>query len=200
MFRAALIAFVAAIVGLVVVAQLPEDRPEVPEQSIFLADASVALYPAADPGAVWTFDAPQVVYDPSRRETTLVDLRSGERWQDGEIDLQISANEITIDSQEDLRAQRMFALLTGSGECLTMLGGDREPVVVDQRQGRFLIPVLELEGEGFGGENRWERVRTSFDLEEFEAGGAGTTTVNEFRTGASDDPRRTSCDERFPSS
>lgn len=200
MFRIALLVFGVVVAGLLLLARLPGDRAEIPDQTIFLSNVDLTLYPQADPDAVWHFEAPDVIYDPERRETTLVDLKSGERTEGGEVDLRLAASEVTIDVREDLRADRLFALLSGSGECLTMLGRQNQQVVVDQRQGRFLIPLLQLEGEGFGGENRWEDVRTSFDLEEFEAGGPGTTTVNEFETGTTDQARSTSCDDLFPSS
>lgn len=199
MFRIAVAVFAVVAVGLILVARLPGARQEIPEESILLSNVELSLYPQADPAARWDFVAPEVIYDPAQRETTLVDLEAGERIEAGEVDLQLAATRVTIDAREDLRADRMFALLSGSGECLTMLGTDDLQVLVDQRQGRFVIPVLELQGEGFGGENRWQNVRTSFDLEAFEAGGAGTTTVNTFETGA-DDARRTQCDELFPSS
>ena len=200
MFRIALVVFVAVAVGLILLARLPGGQREVPEESILLSNVDLTLFPQADPAATWSFSAPQVVYEPSRRETTLVDLDVGERMEDGQVDLQLAASSVTIDAREDLRADRMYALLSGSGECLTMIGAPSDPVLVDQAQGRFVIPVLELQGEGFGGENRWESVRTSFDLETFEAGGAGTRTVNEFETGDSGAVRRTSCDDLFPSS
>lgn len=197
MFRIALAVFSVVAVGLFLLSRLSGERQAIPEQTIFLSGVSLTLYPQADPGATWRFTAPDVIYDPERRTTTLVDLDSGERIEDGEVDLQLAAAEVVIDAREDLRADRMFALLSGSGECLTMLGNDEEQVVVDQQEGSFVIPLLELQGEGFGGENRWQQVRTSFDLQEFEAGGPGTTTVNEFETGTTES-RRTSCDDLFP--
>lgn len=196
MFRIALAVFLVVAAGLLLLSQLPENRQEIPDQTVFLSSVTLTLYPQADPDARWEFAAPDVIYEPERQLTTLVDLESGERIEGGEVDLQLAAQEVTIDAREDLRADRLFALLSGSGECLTMLADGADQVVVDQQQGRFLIPLLELQGEGFGGENRWESVRTSFDLEEFEAGGPGTTTVNEFETG-NVESRRTSCDDRF---
>ena len=200
MFRIALVVFVAVAAGLILLAWLPGGQREVPQDAILLSDVELTLLPQADPAAAWTFSAPQVVYEPSLRETTLVDLDAGQRIEDGEVDLQLAASRVTIDAREDLRADRMYALLSGSGECLTMIGAPSDPVRVDQAQGRFVIPVLELQGEGFGGENRWESVRTSFDLETFEAGGAGTRTVNEFETGDTGAEWRTTCDDLFPSS
>lgn len=189
--------FTVVAVGLVVLSRLPQDRQEIPDQTIFLSGVTLTLYPQADPDGIWHFAAPDVVYEPESRTMTLLDLETGERVEDGEVDLQLAAAEVVIDAREDLRADRMFALLSGSGECLTMLGSEARQVVVDQQRGRFEIPLLELQGEGFGGENRWQEVRTSFDLEAFEAGGPGTTTVNEFETGTADS-RRTKCDDLFP--
>ena len=200
MFRIALAVFVVVAAGLILLAGLPGERQDVPDESILLSDVDLTLFPQADPAAAWTFSAPQVVYEPAQRATTLVDLESGARVVDGEVDLRLAASSVTIDAREDLRAELMYALLSGSGECLTMIGQEADPVLVDQAQGRFVIPVLELQGEGFGGENRWERVRTSFDLAAFEAGGAGTRTVNEFETGDRRAARRTQCDDLFPSS
>lgn len=200
MFRIALVVFVAVAVALLLLSRLPDERRDIPDPSITLSNVALTLYPQADPAAEWRFTSPTVVYDPASRETTLMELESGARVEDGEIDLELASGRITIDAREDLRAERMYALLHGSGECLTMSGSEGEPVVVDQAEGRFVIPLLELQGEGFGGENRWERVRTSFDLETFEAGGAGTRTVNEFETGSDTAARRTQCDDLFPSS
>ena len=200
MLRIALLVFVVVAGGLLLLARLPDQRQAIPDAEILLHDVELTLYPQADPGAIWTFAAPNVIYDPAARETTLVDLEEGARVEDGELDLRLAATRVTIDAREDLRADRMFASLVESGECLTMLGAEETQVLVDQQAGRFVIPVLLLEGEGFGGENRWERVRTSFDLVAFEAGGAGTTTVNEFETGDDAPSRRTTCDDLFPSS
>ena len=188
--RTALLLFAVTIAVLVVLSLLPDRRGELPEQQIKLRDARVTLYPQADPEAVWRFEAPRAEYDPEAGESVLFEIDDGRREVGGEVDFTVAARRLTIDREDDILGELIFAYLVESGDCLSMQGSDESPVVIDQQAGHFVVPVMEISGPTWGDDTRIERMSVSFDLTDFEAGGPGTRTVAEFRIGAADESRR----------
>ncbi len=195
MLKGALWLFAAIIALLTVLALQPGEQIEPPPAEVLLNEVTVALYPRADAEAVWRFASPQVDYSPDSSTSLLRSLSDGRRMVDGETDFTLAADELLIDSSENLRSERLTVNLLQSGECLTMLADGSDQVVIDQGSGLFRVPQLHIAGPAWGSDNSWQRVEASFDLEEFSAGGPGTLTVNEFLAGSGqDDPRRTACE------
>lgn len=178
------------------VALLPSETAVIPSGEIQLEGVSVALYPQADPEAVWLFAAPEVTYDPAGGSSVLYAIEDGRRTVGGETDFTLASERVEIDRSDNLHGELIFAYLVETGECLTMSASGERRVVIDQQRGRFEVPLLRIDGPAWGEDNRWERVSASFDLTDFTAGGPGTTTVNEFETGAaqSGQTRRTPCE------
>lgn len=192
MFRFALIGLALVVGLLIVLSLLPQRVRPVPESIITLADAEVVLYPEADPDAVWTFASPRVSYDPDSRRTVLRDVNDGARLEGGEIDFTVASEAITIDRNDNLSGERIVAFLVESEDCLLMSGADGVPVIIDQGEGRFEVPNMSITGPTWGDGTNFPRVRASFDLTTFEAGGPGTSVVTELLT-ERDDSRRTPC-------
>lgn len=194
MFRIALIAL-ALVVGLLIVLSLmPERARPIPESTIELSGAEVVLYPEADPEAVWTFASPAVSYEPDSRQTTLNDVRDGARIEGGEVDFTVASEQLTIDRNDNLRGERIVAFLVESEDCLVMSAENGVPVVIDQDEGRFEVPSMRITGPTWGDGTRFPRVRASFDLTTFEAGGPGTSVVTELLT-ERDDTRSSPCED-----
>lgn len=189
MLKTALLLFAVTITVLVVLALLPERQEVLPEQQIRLADAQVTLYPQADAEAVWRFAAPRAEYDPQAGESVLYEIDEGRREVGDEVDFTVASEKLTINRQDDIVGDLVFAFLVDTGECLTMRGTGDSQVVIDQQEGVFDVPVMEISGPSWG-ETRIERMRVSFDLESMEGGGPGTTTRTEFRVGESEESRR----------
>lgn len=187
--RIALLALVVVVVALAVIALLPERDRRVPPSTITLSDADVALYPEADPSAIWTFRAPEVEYDPDTRETTLLHLSDGRRSVDGATDFTLASDRIVIDNQDDLRGERIQAHLIQEDADLDMVSKGGREVLIDQRSGRFEVPRVTLSSPE--GRSVFEDMKISFDLTEFEAGGPGTVGYGEFKVaspGAKEQP------------
>jgi hypothetical protein len=194
--RTALLLFAVTIAALVILAILPERERTLPDQRILLENARVTLYPEADQQAVWRFEAPEASYDPERGESTLLRIEDGRREVGGDVDFTVASERLVINRRDDLLGELVFAYLVETGECLTMQGSPEAPVLIDQRRGMFDVPVLTITGPSWGDDTRLERMRVSFDLQQFDAGGAGTTTIAEFRVGQADEARRrTVCEE-----
>ncbi len=192
-FAAPLFAVVIAL--LVIIALQPAEPPSVPAGTVLLRDATVALYPRADEGAVWYFASPDVVYDPDSGMSTLNDLSDGRRTVRGETDFTLDSERLVIDADDNLRGELIFAELQATGECLSMLAAEGEEIVVDQRAGVFRVPEMRIDGPSWGTGSQWQRVTASFDLSDFTAGGPGTATVNEFLAGGTGgNTRSTPCD------
>ena len=188
MLRLAFITLGAIVVALVAVALLPEGERTIPESTIELADATVTLYPQADPEAVWNFAAPEVDYEPDTRETTLLGIEDGKREVDGETDFTLAAEEVTIDSEDDLRGNKILVHLVEENWDLDMEARDNRPVLINQADGIFEIPNLMIDrgdGRGFDG-NISQDMRVSFDLTTFSSGGPGTISKSTFEIGDSD--------------
>ena len=187
MLRLAFITLGVIVVALVAVALLPEGERTIPSSTIELADATVTLYPQADPEAVWNFAAPVVDYEPDTRETTLLGIEDGKRTENGETDFTLAAEEVTIDSDDNLRGDKILAHLVNEGYDLDMEARENRPVLINQAEGIFEIPNLMIDyGEDSSFEdNIFQGVRTSFDLTTFSSGGPGTTSKSTFKIGDS---------------
>ena len=176
------LAFLVLLAVLVAVALLPDRRRAVPGSEIRLVDARVTLYPEADPAATWRFTVPALQYDPQAGRSVLERIAEGARVVDGEIDFELRSEEpVAIEPNDDLTGTEMVAWLERQDTCLTMLGSEETPVRVEQRTATFEVPVARLAGGDWGEGTRLERVVMGFDLEEFEFGGEGTSTVMEIR-------------------
>ena len=184
MLRLAFITLGVIVVALVAVALLPEGERTIPDSTIELADASVTLYPQADPEAVWRFAAPEVDYEPDTRQTTLLGIEDGRRTVNDETDFTLAADEVTIDSDDNLSGEKMLAHLVEEGWDLDMEARDNRLVLINQSEGIFEVPHLNWTGDGGSGIN--ENMRISFDLTEFTSGGAGTTGKSVFEIGDPD--------------
>ena len=181
MLKLSLLALALVVALLLALALLPERTRVLPDETIRLENATVTLYPQADPEAVWTFRSDDVAYDPNVRETTLYNIEDSERAVAGETDFILQSPELTIDPQDNLRGSRMFVHLVEANWDLDMQADGDEGVLIDQAQGKFIIPTLDYTGEGLGDCNHAERVSMNFDLTDYNAGGEDTTSCNEFK-------------------
>ncbi len=180
MLRLTAIALALTVVGLLVVALLPQEERAVPGEVIELSDARVTLYPQADPEAVWYFDADSVDYDPVVGETTLYSVDDARRTVDGATDFTLQSDEVVIDTEDNLRGEQMLVHLVEANWDLTMQAGEERQVVIDQAEGKFEVPILDYTGDGLG-QNHAENVRMNFNLTDYEALCDSAVCQNEFR-------------------
>ena len=180
MLRLTAIALALTVVGLLVVALLPQRERVVPGEVIELSGADVTLYPEADPEAVWYFDADTVDYDPAVGETTLYNVDDARRTVDSETDFTLQSEEVVIDTEDNLRGERMLVHLVEANWDLTMQAGEERQVLIDQAEGKFEVPILDYTGDGLG-QNHAENVRMNFDLTDYEADCEGAACQNEFQ-------------------
>ena len=179
MFRPALLALGATVALLVVLSLLPQRTRAQPGGTIVLADAQVTLYPQADPGAVWNFGAERVDYQPDVGETVLRDIGDAARTVGGETDFTLASERITIDAQENLRGERIEVYIPDADWTLDMRGEPDAPVRIDQQQGRFSAPLLDITGPDI--ESSAQDAGMDFDLKNFVSGGEGTRNRDSFR-------------------
>jgi len=184
--RWVVVAFLAVVATLVLLSVGPRRVNVEVRDVIALQDASVTLFPASDPEAVWGFDAPDVTYDPAMGETTLVQIRDGERRVGSAVDFTLRSEELVIDRNDDLRGERMDVYLVEDELDVEMQGVEGRQVVVDHGDGVFEVPRIRIYGEDFG-ESRYEEMRVSFDFTRFEAGGPDTIGYSEFQLSERDD-------------
>lgn len=178
MLRFSLIALVAVIGLLFVLSLLPKQGRIIPDAKINLAQARVILYPQEDPEAIWYFSSPEVQYDPDVRETTLNNIQDGKRVVASETDFTLEAEQVIISGDDNLRGDQLYAHILEDDIFLDMSAKDSRQVLINQREGQFEIPFLNMTQEN--DLTTYENVRTDFDLENFSAGGAGTIGFNQF--------------------
>lgn len=183
--RFALLAMSLLLAGLIGLTLLPRSEQTVPTATITLLSPSLTLYPQADANAIWYFDAERAQYDPNARETVLDNIAEGQRVEEGDVDFTLTAAQVTIDRQDNLRSDAMYVHLLDSNWFLDMVAQDNRQVLIDQSRGKFEVPLLTYTGDGIG-ESRDENVRMNFDLTDFEAGGPDTIGYNTFRDGGLD--------------
>ncbi len=179
MARLALIAFLAVVAVLAIVALLPQHRRTVPSSIITLHQADVALYPQADPHAVWAFQAPTVTFDPQLRETTLLDITNGKREVNGKTDFTLASDKVVIGSNDNLRGRHITAHLLSQDVTLNMVAKGGREVLIDQQKGQFDVPHVTVTDP----ENNtivFEDMRIGFDFTTFQAGGPGTVGYGTF--------------------
>ena len=179
MLKFALIALASVVVGLIVLSVLPQSERSIPDEAIVLQAAELRLYPEADPEAVWFFAVERADFLPGSRETLLHNIHQGNRSVGDTLDFTLRADHAVIDRQDNLRGERIFVHLLEANWDLDMQGRPGRQVLIDQRQGRFEVPLLYYTGAGIG-ESRDENVRMNFDLTNFEAGGPDTVGFNRF--------------------
>ena len=182
--RLSLISLGAVVATLVVLALLPQRERVVPGEDIVLEDAQVTLYPQADPEAVWHFRSRQVDYNPTSRESVLYSLEDSERVVGGETDFTLQSDEVTIDAQDNLRGEQIFAHLIEAEWDLNMQGRDDNLVLIDQQRGKFFVPVLDYVGKGVR-ENHGENVSMNFDLTDFQADCSNAQCYNQLEDSGS---------------
>ena len=142
MVRASILVLLALALAGAIVSLLPAP-PSPPQGRAVLQDVDLALYPAADPDARWTFQAERVIYDPASQESVVQGSSEGKRLVNGRLDMTLSADEITIDSAENLRMQRAEVFVIAN--CITAVLGKPGviPVRVDQTSG-FRAPYADV--------------------------------------------------------
>ena len=130
-----------------------------------LEGVKLELYPAADPDAKWTFGASSVIYNPDTRESQVTLEGAGQRILKGVTDLELSARELTIDGNDNLRTQT--AVVYVRKDCTTVKLGYSEggtnsvPVVIDQNSG-YRAPYAEVIAPDF--KQTGTNLEASFDL------------------------------------
>jgi len=118
----------------VIVALIPRGTTA-SSSGVVLRGVNLRLYPAADQQAEWRFRADTITADPTSGETTIDELKRGERFVSGELDTVVRTDRLTIDASDNLRSRR--AELYIPAQCLTVNidGTDAKPVVIDQQSG-----------------------------------------------------------------
>ena len=185
MFRLALFALGLTVTVLVVLSLFPQRQQVMPGGTIALTGAEVTLYPQADSEAVWHFAAEQVDYEPDVQETVLHNIGDAERTVDGETDFTLASKRLVIDGQENLRSQQLEVYIPEAKWTLLMRSKPGTPVFIDQQEGRFSAPFLEISGPDIS--SRAQDAGMDFDLTNFVSGGEGTQNSDSF-TDTADQP------------
>lgn len=184
MLRLSFIALITVFAILFIVSLLPKTQQKIPDEAIKLADVRLTLYPQEDPEAVWSFKSPAVEYKPESRETTLYNIKDAARRVNDEVDFRIESDKIIIASDDNIWGERIKAQIIGDKDdpdddfFLNMEAKNGRQVLIDQRQGEFAIPYLQISSEG--SKQIYENVFTDFAIEEFRAGGEGTVGYASF--------------------
>ena len=99
----------------------------------------------------------------------------------GKTDFTLASERLTIDTQEDIRGEQIEVYVPDVRWTLDMRTLEGRPVLLDQQQGRFDAPAIEItDGDG-------QNVSTSrnlsmnFDLTDVRTGGEGTQNNDSFR-------------------
>ena len=135
--------------------------------NVRLEGVKLELYPAADPDAQWKFSASSVIYNPDTRESQVTLEGTGQRIVKGVTDLELSARELTIDGNDNLRTQT--AVVYVRKDCTKVKLGYAEggtnsvPVVIDQNSG-YRAPYAEVVAPDF--KLTGTNLEASFDLKE----------------------------------
>ena len=183
MLRLAILLFLVIIGLLFGLSFLPDSQRAVPDATIKLSDATITLFPQEDPEAIWYFSSPNVNYDPDLRETTLFNVHDGKRTLVGKTDFTLESDEVTISGDDNLYGNKIVVSLIEEATTLDMQAKEGRQVLINQSQGQFEIPRVELSGDMRGIK---ENMYISFDLRKFSAGGPGTVGITEFDIGKSD--------------
>jgi hypothetical protein len=178
--RYAFLALTVVLGLLVVLSLLPQRRAVIPDSTIDLQNATVTLYPQQDQDAVWNFTSPTVEYNPDTRDTTLYKVQDGKRVVDGKTDFTLESEQVTITSDDNLRGDRIIVKLLEEETTLDMQSKNDRQVLINQAEGQFEIPYVDMTGKYKGVKENWY---VDFDLRKSRAGGAGTVGYSEFDLG-----------------
>jgi hypothetical protein len=174
----------AVVVGLLLLVSLLPKAPRViPDSTIHLENTTLTLYPQEDPDAIWFFNSPTVEYNPDSRETTLFKVQDGKRTVNNETDFTLESEKVTIGSDDNMYGDKIAVNLIEEETTLDMQSKDGRMVLINQAQGQFEIPYVEMSGDIRGIK---ENMYIGFDLRKFTAGGPGTVGITEFDIGESD--------------
>ena len=143
-----------------------------------LQDVRLALYPARDEGAVWTFAARDVSTDPLTNVTRLAGLSQGERLLRARdaagrytgrqtLDATLSTPELTINAQDDLITPNARITLVQQCADLTLSGTPEQPVRIEQGAG-FSAPVALVDSPSASG--RITNVQMTFQFDVLSSG------------------------------
>ena len=184
MFRLSLLALGVTVALLIVLSLLPARTRPVPGGTIALSGAEVTLYPQADPAAVWNFAAKRVDYQPDTGETVLRDIGDAARTVDGKVDFTLASERITIDAQENLRGEQIEVYVPDVDWTLDMRAREGKAVLLDQQQGRFIVPAIDITDGGGDPISSSKNFSMNFDLTDTRTGGEGTQNSDSFRDSA----------------
>lgn len=162
---------------------LPKAPRVIPDSTIKLSNTTLTLYPQEDPEAVWFFKAPTVTYDPGSRETTLFKVQDGKRTVNNETDFTLASEQVTIGSDDNMYGDKIFVRLIEEETDLDMQARDGRMVLINQSEGQFEIPHVDITGKNRGTR---QNMFISFDMRRVRSGGAGTVGITEFDIGKSD--------------
>ncbi len=116
-------------------------------------------------------------YNPETRDTTLYKVQDGKRVVNGETDFTLESEQVTISSDDNLRGDKIIVNLLEEETTLDMQSkGDRQ-VFINQTEGQFEIPYVEMSGDMRGVR---ENMYIDFDLRRTKSGGPGTVGYSEF--------------------
>ena len=150
MVRSALIAL-ALIIGLsifLVTRPIPTLPPAA--RGVSLENVKMTLYHEQDPKARWEFSAGRVEQDPGTRESKVTGLQSGQRFVENKLDMRLSAPEIIIDRQDNLRAPFARAEILEGCVIVELGQAGEQPVLIDQQSG-FNAPSVRIDSPGLVG-------------------------------------------------
>ncbi len=165
------------------VSLLPKAPRVIPDSTINLQNTTLTLYPQEDPTAIWFFKSPTVEYNPDSRETTLFEVQDGKRTVDNETDFTLESEKVTIGSDDNMYGDKIVVKLIDEETTLDMQAKDGRQVLINQLEGQFEIPHVDMSGDLRGVK---ENMYIGFDLKKYKAGGAGTVGITEFDIGKSD--------------
>ncbi len=181
MFRLALLALGLTVAVLIVLSLFPQQQQVTPGGTIALSGATVTLYPQADPDAVWHFAAEQVDYEPDAQETVLRDIGDAERTVGGKTDFTLASKRLVIDAQDNIYGQQIEVYLPDVGWTLDMRARNGEPVLLNQEQGRFVAPAIDIAEKTGENISSSKNLSMNFDLTDVKTGGEGTQNRDSFR-------------------
>ena len=129
-----------------------------------LEGVRLALYPAADPNARWTFSADEVLYNPDTRESTVMRPRDGRRLVNGELDLTLDADQVTIDGADNLRTPQATIFIPKGCYLMRLGQPGATPVFIDQNAG-YRAPYVDIRSTNY--HQIGVNFSASFDLADF---------------------------------
>ena len=99
----------------------------------------------------------------------------------GETDFTLKSERLTIDTQEDIRGEQLEVYVPDVRWTLDMRALGGRPVLLDQQQGRFDAPAIEITDEDGQNVSTSRNLSMNFDLTDVQTGGEGTQNNDSFR-------------------